>query len=30
MLGHSSTAMTEKKYARVGMIRVIRDMERAA
>lgn len=30
MLGHSSTAMTEKKYARVGMVRVMRDMERVA
>lgn len=30
MLGHSSTAMTEKKYARVGMLRVMRDMDRAA
>lgn len=27
MLGHSSTAMTEKYYARVGMLRVVKDTE---
>ena len=30
MLGHSTTSMTERSYARVGLSRVVRDMQRMA